>query len=75
MSEQYYDITQKFYKEVENLMFIVNKIIEANEQHHDINLFVNDLSTYYQAVKEVQLQKEEFNKKLIGRYDTTDLIK
>ena len=63
-----YDLTQNFYEKVDDLMFVVNQMIEANEQNRDTTVFLKDLFSSYQAVKEVQLQKEEndniFNKVL-----------
>jgi hypothetical protein len=54
-----YDLTQNFYEKVDDLMFVVNQMIEANEQNRDTTVFLKDLFSSYQAVKEVQLQKEE----------------
>ena len=64
MSNNQIDLTQIYYQEVNNLMSIVEKIIEADKQNQDFSLFIKELPTYFQAVKQAQKQKEEFNKKL-----------
>lgn len=64
MSNNQIDLTQIYYQEVNNLMSIVEKIIEADKQNQDFSLFIKELSTCFQAVKQAQKQKEEFNKKL-----------
>lgn len=64
MSNNQIDLTEIYYKEVNNLMFIVGKIIEADKQNQDFSLLIKELPTYFQSVKQVQKQKENFNKKL-----------
>lgn len=64
MSNNQIDLTEIYYREVNNLMFIVGKIIEADKQNQDFSLLIKELPTYFQAVKQAQKQKEDFNKKL-----------
>lgn len=58
------DLSQRYYKEVDNLMFIVERIIEANKQDKDIKIYLRELPIYYQAVKNAKEEKEKFERQI-----------
>ena len=72
---RHYDLNLRFQEDVNNLMVVVHKIIEAQEKNQDITVFMQELLKSYQMVKETQLQMEEFNntvREVLGHVKTTD---
>lgn len=58
------DLSQQYYKAMDNLMFIVDRIIEANKQDKDIKIFIRELPAYYQAAKKAKEEKEKFEQQI-----------
>lgn len=56
-----HDLIHKFREDVNNLMSVVHKIIEVNEQNKDVTIFMKELTMSAQRVKETQLELEEFD--------------
>ena len=52
------DLRIKFEENVDNLLFVVDKIIQAKNNHQEVDIFLKDLESYYQAVKEIKEQRE-----------------
>ena len=58
------DLRIKFEENVDNLLFVVDKIIQAKNNHQEVDIFLKDLESYYQAVKEIKEQREALNAKI-----------
>lgn len=58
------DLKIKFEENVDNLLFVVDKIIQAKNNHQEVDIFLKDLESYYQAVKEIKEQRETLKEKI-----------
>lgn len=58
------DLKIKFEENVDNLLFVVDKIIQAKNNHQEVDIFLKDLESYYQAVKEIKEQRETLKAKI-----------
>ena len=56
-----HNLIHKFREDVNNLMSVVHKIIEVNEQNKDVTIFMKELTMSAQRVRETQLELEDFD--------------
>lgn len=57
-----YDLAKWLEEELNNLMGIIEKMMEAKEQGQDVRVLTEELFVGYKKLKEVQLQREDFHR-------------